>query len=558
MLKRFFCGRTAVWFFVIVAIFILLRLPGVDTPLHQDENKWPAYLSPNAQEGTIIPHPPLGAFIYKTAGDLVGFDESFRWVPLIFGIANLLLIFYLAKILFDKKTAFWTAGLFTVSFFSVLASLMVDTDGAVMPFFFLLMSIGYIQLKNNNFQLSKWWILLLAPMVFGFLIKMSFLIGIAAFVLDFAIEKKVFSEKKKIIKLLGFGSGAIILLAAALLVSKFIFSSFNLESALQYGNRFANFSGRGWFQTGIQFIKAMLYLSPLLLIPVFFADREIIKKSRPFLLFISIGLVFYLILFDFSVGALDRYLQFLITPLVIICGAVFAKYLNKETKISNYFWPVVVSVAIFLIQFAGHYAPPLYPKTEWISRILSFKWNFLFPFTGGSGPLPFYISFAFMGISWLACVLAALAVFKSGISKKNFLIPILVLGIFYNVAFIEEYSFGQINGSTKVLIKKVTTFIKNTDDIKKVTVYNENGGWEIYSMGKYRKRLYIDPKFDVKEKIASLNLYKEHYLVVDIPTIDPNTVFQKYFNSCKIVYRALDKQISATVYDCRRAPNLKL
>lgn len=558
MIKGFFRERTAIWLFVFMVVFVLLRLPGINTPLHQDENKWPAYLGPNSLEGEIIPHPPLGAFIYKTAGNIVGFNENFRFVPLLFSLANLLLIFYLASILFDKKTAFWTAGLFSVSFFSVLSSLMVDTDGAILPFFFLLMSIGYIQLKKNNFQISKWWLLIILSMIFGFLIKMSFLIGVAAFVLDFVIEKKIFTDKRKFFKLLIWGTGVIILLAATLLVSKFIFSSFNLESALQYGGRFANFSGRGWFQTFVQLAKALLYLSPLFLIPIFFADSEIIKKSRPFWLFILVGLVFYLILFDFSVGALDRYLQFLIVPLSIICGAVFAKSLSQEIKNTDYIWPIIIAVAVFLIQFANHSTPPLYPKTEWINRILSLKWNFLFPFTGGSGPLPFYVSFAFMGVIWVACLLFALTTLRDIISRKNVIAMILVLGLFYNMVFIEEYSLGKINGSTKILIKQAAAFIKENDDIKKVTVYNENGGWEIYSMGKYRKRLYIDPKFDVKEKVVSLNRYKEHYLVVNIPTIDPNTVFQKYFNSCQIVYRALDKKISATVYDCRKAPDIKL
>ncbi len=252
------------------------------------------------------------------------------------------------------------------------------------------------------------------------------------------------------------------------------------------------------------------------------------------------------------------YLQFLIIPLALISGAVFSKFFDHKSKIKDYIWPVIISVVIFLVQFVNHYTPPLYPKTEWISRILSFKWNFLFPFMGGSGPLPFYVSFAFIGLIWVACIVCVVLAVKKVITLRKFFIAILVLGLFYNAVFMEEYSFGKINGSAKVLVRGAVVFIKNNSEIKKVTVYNENGGWEIFSMGKYRKRLYIDPRFDVSEKIASLNKYKEHYLVVNIPKIDSNTIFQHYFDSCKIIYNAVDKKISATVYDCRNAPDIKL
>jgi hypothetical protein len=91
-----------------------------------------------------------------------------------------------------------------------------------------------------------------------------------------------------------------------------------------------------------------------------------------------------------------------------------------------------------------------------------------------------------------------------------------------------------------------------------VTVYNDNGGNEIQEIGKYRKRLYTDPKFDVNEKVATLNQYKEHYLEINVPRIDPNSVYRKYLDSCKIIYSNTDKSISAIVYDCTKAPDIKI
>ena len=91
-----------------------------------------------------------------------------------------------------------------------------------------------------------------------------------------------------------------------------------------------------------------------------------------------------------------------------------------------------------------------------------------------------------------------------------------------------------------------------------MTVYNDNGGFNIMQTGKYRKRLYIDPKFDLNAKVESLNAYKEFYLVVDIPHISENTVYEKYFASCSVVYDRISGQISGKIYDCRKALDIKL
>ena len=89
-------------------------------------------------------------------------------------------------------------------------------------------------------------------------------------------------------------------------------------------------------------------------------------------------------------------------------------------------------------------------------------------------------------------------------------------------------------------------------------MYNDNGGYDIQNIGKYHKRLYTDPKFGVEEKMVNLNLYKEHYLEVNIPRIDPNSFYRRYLDSCEVIYKKTDKSISAIVYNCESAPDVKL
>ena len=570
-----------VWLVVLAVFFVILRLPAVHHPYHQDEYKWPMYANPAISAPGAVVHPPLAELVYRELGPAVGYD-NFRFIPFAFGLINLFLIFYLSKLIFNSsKIAFWTAFLFAVSFYSILASLMVDVDGAVMPAFFLIMSIGYFQLRKTNFQFSPkrsklatgqaifnfqnwiWMILFIVGAVGGFLVKVSGILPLVAFALDFAIIRGFFADRKRFIKFIELG----ILLATAaiivLLLAKLIFPFFPLEKSIDYWEHFWNSSGflnRGWLQTFVQFAKSVLYTSPLLFLPVFFVDKDIWQKLRPFFFFIFIGLFFYLFAFDFSIGALDRYFQFLIIPLCIISGAVFAKLVGKKEKISKkeIISISAVSFLIFFIQFLNHFTPPLYPKTEWIGRIISLKWNFLFPFMGGSGPIPFYVSFGFMALIWVYSFALVIPSFIKNNFKRQALIGILVLGLLYNGVFAEEYLFGRINGSASKLVYNAVEFIKNNDDIKSIRVYNDNGGFNIMETGKYEKRLYLDPKFGLNQKVASLSAEKGYFLVVDIPHIDSSTVFAKYFASCETIYNQKSGKIETFIYDCKNAPEIKL
>ncbi len=542
---------------IITAVFLLLRLPGIHIPLHQDEYKWSFIIdSSGMQVENEIPHPPVGEFLYRSLFKFTH-QNNLRLIPIIFSFLNLFLIYYLAKITISHKAAFWTAILFTASFFSVLASLMIDTDGTFMPFFALLSFIFYHKYRESNKNIFL--LPLLAALVLGFLIKVSFGLVPLAIAIDFAIDKGIFTDKKRFLKYCFYGLLLVVAMALLLFLSKFIFPFFDLAYSIKYWEHFINFGSRAWFQTLIQVIKSLLFASPLLILPLLFVDRSLFQKTRVLFLFIITGLFFYVLFFDFSIGALDRYLQFLIVPLSIISASVFASFINcKDKNYTKYIIPpLLLSVVLFFVQFFHHSVPPLYPKTEWIERALSLKWNFLFPFVGGSGPLPFYVSFVFIALVWIICTVLIIFALKKKELKEYVLIGVLIFGSIYNGVFIEEYVYGKINGNTGSLIKNAAKFIVENRDIKKVTVYNDNGGNEIVRSGKYRKRLYVDPKFDINEKIKNLNLYKEHYLVVDIPHLDEKSVYAKYFDTCEIVYTETSKKIKATIYDCKNAPDIK-
>jgi hypothetical protein len=354
------------------------------------------------------------------------------------------------------------------------------------------------------------------------------------------------------------GLGSVVILGLLVYLSRFLFPYFSIDKSITYWKTFgsASFLDRGWFQTFIQFGKSVLYASPLLVVPALFIDKDIWAKTRPLFLFVFIGLTFYLVMFDFSIGALDRYFQYLIVPFCIVSAAVFTKHFgasvqNEEQKKSNIFIPIIASAVIFFLQFVPHYIPPLHPKALWLSKMLSLKWNFLFPFTGGSGPLPFYVSFLFISCVWAICLLIFIYSIRRPNFKKQALVYVFVLGIVYNAVFIEEYLFGLINGSAQKLVNDSVAYIVQNKDIKEVMVYNDNGGFEMHESGKYSRRIYAAPQFvDTYKPI--FDKYSGHILFIDIPRLSDDSMYKQYFDSCKIIYNESSKQISSKIYDCAK------
>ena len=105
-------------------------------------------------------------------------------------------------------------------------------------------------------------------------------------------------------------------------------------------------------------------------------------------------------------------------------------------------------------------------------------------------------------------------------------------------------------------IKKAVAFIAANPQIDKVITYNDIGNLELNQIGKYERRIYVAPKNDAEHK-QTLNNFKGHYLVVDIPRLSPDSIYARYFSPCQSIYQARHRQISDTVYDCAKAIDLK-
>ncbi len=538
-------GQTLKIFIGLLILFLLLRLPGITLPYHQDEWKNVSAARSAESAGAFFTHPPVMSLLF-VAGHSVFGEDYFRFLPLLFSLASALLLFIIVKKRANEIVALWALFLFTVNFYNIFGSLQPDVDGAILPFLFLLAVYAYDR---------KWVFLLIMTLLAGLLIKLSFILVVGVLVADYIWNHWRELTTKKVV--LG-GAGLLVfglVYISLLYVIQALYSAFSIKGMLGHAGQYSDGTGRNYIQIIVQGVKALYYLSPLLLIPILFLTKEIFRKTRIFFIYLIFGFIFYFILFDFSRGALDKYLMFMIVPLCIISGSIIAKILetsDRLPKMSKKIF-ILVGVALSLTLFDLNFIPQqvlaLYPKTEWFSSVLRGHWNILTPFTGGSGPTGFYISFLFIATSFLTSIILGITCLFKKNWRPNLIIVILIIGLAYNLVFAEELLFGKINGNVAQVINRTTDYIQKTITIKKVLTYNDIGAQELSKIGKYAGRFYATPDFEAghQKKFAD---FTGQYVVVDIPHLYENGFYGQFFSNCRVEYETRSSRITGRVYNC--------
>lgn len=560
LLKRH--RREITIFFAVLFVFVALRVFGVHLPYHQDEWKNVSASQTIAGAGAFFAHPPLMQMIF-VAGNFIFGEDYMRVLPLLFSIASLFLLYFVIRNRLGKKEALLSAVLFSICFYNIVGSLSPDVDGAILPFLFLVAVFAYDKFLSvfGTRKSWKWLSLLVLALLAGFLIKLSFVLVVGTILIDYLWARYSKMGKREIIfSTLGvFGFG--ITYALLLYGIKFIYPAFDMSIMMGHAKQFTE-EGRNWIQIFVQGLKAIYYLSPLMIIPLFFANKDIFRKTRIFFIYLILGFIFYFALFDFSRGALDKYIMFAIVPLSVICGSIFANIFSNSNllKLKNInrfiILGVILSGFLLFLNFTPHSIPPLYPKTEWFGKVVHFEWNFLNPFHGGSGPLGFYVSFLFIALSFIVSSVLGIM----GLIKKEWRIGVciglIIIGISYNLVFAEEFLFGKINGSAPKVLREAVSFIDNSPNIKNVLTYNDIGNHELSKIHKYSGRIYATPQSEdgyrkkFAEHIANNGGY---FLVVDIPHINPKSFYGEFFAKCKVEFEARNRKIDAKVYDCKNA-----
>jgi hypothetical protein len=545
---------------ILIVIFLLLRLPGISLSYYQDEWKNISASESAIGAGSFFAHPPFMQMFFVISNNIFG-ANNFRFSPLIFSLASLFLLYLVAKNRYGQKTALYVLALYTICFYGVWGSLIADIDGSILPFFFLLSVYTYDKwAKAPEISKWKWFVLLIITCLGGFLLKLSFVLVIGTLLADFLWNNRkgiTFKDiSKYVIGTFVFGLIYIVLLYFI----QFIYPAFNIGFMLGHAEAYAGNIGRNWIQIVIQAVKAIFYLSPLLLIPIVFIDKEIFRKTRLFSIYLLFGFIFYFVIFDFSRGALDKYLMFSIVPLAIVIGTIISKFFSvrghneKNQIIRSIIFGLGICIILLASNFLDQTIPALYPKEEWFGKVIYLQWNFLNPFNGGSGPLGFYVSFFFIVMSYISSAIVGIIAFFEKEWRKEAMIILILIGLTYNGVFIEELLFGKINGNSSKVTREAVSFIINSKDINGVITYNDIGAYELYKAGKYIRRFYAIPQSEEGyKKVFSDNVEKGggYFLVVNIPRISEKSFYMEFLVKCNIAFQAEDKKITATVYSCK-------
>ncbi|MDB5239098.1 MAG: hypothetical protein JWO00_433 [Candidatus Parcubacteria bacterium] len=544
-------------------LFLALRLPGIHLPYHQDEWKNISASASVATAGQFFAHPPFMQMLFVAGHEFFGADY-FRAFPLLFSIGAGFLLFAVVKRRAGEAAAWWSALLFTVCFYNIFGSLQADVDGAILPFVFLLAVYFYDRYVAAAEAASrrKWLGILIAVSLAGLLIKLSFILVIGALLLDYlwTYRRDMLAKRTAMAAGGSIGFGAVYI--AALYLIHAVYPAFDINFMIGHANQFAGANGRNWTQIFVQAVKAVYYLSPLLIVPLVFISKDIVRRTRPFILYIALGFVFYFVLFDFSQGALDKYLMFSIVPLAALAGIVIAEIFkglrfpeSRENDGEPRTFPVVaiitglvIAVTLVSLNFLPQTVAALYPKTEWFSKVLHGHWNVLTPLTGGSGPLGFYISFLFIAVSFIVSIALAAAAMAKKQWRVPFMVAIVIIGLTYNTVFSEELLLGKLNGSSADVMHRTVAFISKTPSVTPVLSYNDIGSHELSVIGKYGGRFYATPDFEEghKKKFADYR----YYMVIDIPHLYEDGFYGRFFATCTPLFNAFSGRITGRVYDC--------
>ncbi|GEM_PF-1656740 len=543
------------WILVLLAVFIFLRFLGIGQYIHQDEYRWVDIANSVAAGVTnpeaISPHPPLtqGLFYLFSIFEKIFNYNNLRLIPLFFSTLCFVLICLISlRPNGNRREAYIATGLFTLNIYSLIAGLQIDIDGAILPFFVLLSYYFYLRWitdKDRRFVLP-----FIAAMAGGFLAKESFALFFGALAAEYVWTVYERGEFKANIKKFIYLFGGLVLSVGAFYVFYGSSHPWFVEYTLNHLKTARNFGSRSYFDLFLRFFKFLIWLSPLLTLPVIYGvfKKEIFNKHRIWYIYIFFNALFYLVVFNFSTLPIERYLMSIIIPAIFISSDIIC-LLTQNLRINKKY--VFISVVGFIILatvtvLINNQVIPLNPKEAYIDKLKSLDFNFLIPLTGGSGPIGFYASAQFVLWAWLIC---AIGLF---LNKKSFALYVfLVFGLGYNLFLSNEFLFGNLYGSVDKMTKKSVEYVINNKKIDGVITYYDAGVYYLKKADKYDSRFYTAPKRNYAPKIAD---YRGHYMIVDFPAIDKTSQYWKLISRCKLDQKFTDKYVDSYIFDCRTLP----
>lgn len=536
------------WLWLLVFLFIATRLLGLGQLYHQDEYRWVQQVYVEEFGVVDSPHPPVMQTLFSLGGKLFGYN-NLRIVPFFFGLINLLLIYVVAlKLTGNKKVAYIASGLYVVNIYSLIASVMIDIDGTLMPFLVLSAYYFYLKVFKDGDKKFRW--LLALVLLVGFLTKLSYVLFAGALAVEYLWTLSDAGKFKRQFK----KSALFLGIFAALTIGLYVLYGKADPIFTEYSThfKFLNFGSRKYLDLFLRLFKFFIWFSPLLLLPMVygFFKKDIFRKYRIWYVYSLFNFLFYLVIFDFATLPIERYFMFIIIPAVIISADIIHSLfsINKFNINKKYLCLGIMAFLLVLAWslFTTYEAMPLNPKEDYIDKLKNLDFNFLIPLTGGSGPIGFYGSSWFILWAWLVCAVSLV------LNKKKWAVGLfLVFGVGYNILLSTENLTGIAYGSVNNITKKSIEYVINKKEINSVVTYYDAGVYYLKVADKYTGRFYTAPSRDYSQRLKT---HRGHYMIVDFPAIRKDSAYWQLISRCKLDKKFIDKYVNSYIFDCRSLP----
>lgn len=537
----------------IVLFALLTRLGALAQPYHHDEYKWALAADVSYEMTDSIPHPFLARTVYEVVGSVIGY-ENLRLVPIGISFVVLALLFTYTRRTFGMLAGLSAVGVYVFSAYGLLGSVQIDIDGAFLPLFTLMAFLGYelfLDAKTTKRKTGAL-ALLVGATALGFSAKLAFLLVPVTLATHYLLTRPGIGIliKKHLRTLMVTGGVAALLVGFALVFWEQIYF-------FRYVDNFTSFSGRDYVQVLFQCVKAALYSSPVVLALVLGA--RYVKDLSLWFVFLGANIAFYFVVFDFTHRTFDRYLLFVLLPVAVIVGVAFARAyqaltngMQKRFLLALLGSGVLAFVLTNLIASLPHRVIPLIPKTAFVDSFLSLRLDFLLPMTGGSGPLGFYLPVDALLLLWGGALVALFICFAGKERIRTYALAVFIGIACAHTAFVtHEYLTGARYGSAPKVVRELLSEIKK-QNVGPILTYNDIGAYELHEMGKYGARFYPHTEF-IASNIEKLKAHEGAFLVVGLPLIAPDSVYGRFFASCKTLAEATSGVITGKVLNCQDA-----
>lgn len=549
-IQLFWQNHKYLFLFIILAIFI--RANGLNLALVSDEASWTIEINEmSLNDISHIPHPPIMMWVYQSVYKLFGENMIvYRLVPLLFSIINMILVYLITTKVYSKKAAILALALYTTSYWATQAALQVDMDGSSLTTMYLITAyilINYTQKSGHSINTrdnkTKTRVLIGITLGIALLIKYTAILLFATAVLYILIKERSLKKCMQI-------------MLPATIIAALIFTVFPLWAILTDNplwERSLDHTGGAYYLTLVRPITYLfLWATPLLF---YFAilsvwkqpeetkeayKKRVLEKDLLFILWLVVVFLFYALVISGKAPTFDRYMMPMIPALVILSASFIAKqeWTKKELWIGIISF-IIVYIAANIINLTTT-KTLVHNISNYLNAAFAGQWNFLFPYTGSSGPF-FWISFINIGSMLIMTLCCGGFIINSYIKKRNkyvsrVIMLLLAVSLAYNALLISEFIFTPTQPSHTQIVEQINAYIYE-NKLQQQRMFTSLYQQEVmfYATEKYpfdQKYQYVDDSIPMEYYQKNLFNSDAIAIILDMPaSVDKSKELWQTLNS---------------------------